>query len=150
MPAMIILAAIGLLGAGYVLAWDRVERIWKKTGGPQSVAALEKKIADGDKSAGTWMAYGEALGKAKEYGRGAAAYKEVIKLEPMRKDAKFQCAVCLANAGRSDELHEFLKDLVVNEPKLAMQVLDRPDVQKYVGEERFAGLKEEARNQAMD
>ena len=150
MPAMMILAAIALLGAGYVLAWDRVERIWKKTGGPQSVAELEKKIANGDKSPATWMAYGEALGKAKEYGRAAGAYKEVIKIEPLRKDAKFQCALCLANASRADELHDFLKDMVVNEPKLAMEVLDRPEVQKYVAEERFAGLKAEAKNQAMD
>ena len=150
MPAAIILAVIGVLGVGYVLAWDRVERIWKKSPGEQSVSALEKKIADGDKSAGTWMAYGEALAKAKDYARAAVAYKEVIRLEPVRKDAKFQCAVCLAQAGKADELHDYMKELVVAEPKLAMEILDRPEAQKFVSEERFAQLKVEARNQAMD
>ena len=149
MPAVIILAVIGVLGAGYVLAWDKVERIWKKSPVEQSVEALEKKIAAGDQSAATWLAYAEAL-KAKDPGRAATAYQQVIKLEPGHKEAKFQCALCLANAARANELHDFLKELVYAEPKLAMMILDRPEAQKYVSEERFALLKTEARNQAMD
>ena len=148
-PALIVLAVMAVLGVGYVLAWDKVERLWKKSPGEQSIQALEKKIADGDKSAATWLAYAEAL-KPKDPARAATAYKEVIKLEPAKNQARFQCALCLANAGNSNELYDFLTDLVLAEPKLSMQILDRPETQKYMGEERFTALKTEAKNQAMD
>jgi cytochrome c-type biogenesis protein CcmH/NrfG len=154
-PALIVLVVMALLGVGYVLAWDRVERLWKKSPGEQSIQALEKRMADGDKSAGTWSAYAEALAKAKEHARAANAYKELIKLEPGKKEAKFQCAVCLANAAQGenrylDELYNFLNELLLAEPKLTMEILDRPETQKFMGEDRFVALKTEAKNQAMD
>ena len=149
-PALVVLAVMALLGVGYVFAWDKVERLWKKSPGEQSVEVLEKRIADGDKSAATWLAYAEALAKAKEYKRAATAYKEVIKLEPAKTQAKFQCALCLANAGEKDGLHEYLKDLVLAEPKLTMEILDRPETQKFMTDDRLVALKEEAKNQAMD
>jgi hypothetical protein len=152
---LIVLAVMAVLGVGYVLAWDKVERLWKKTPGDQSIEALEKKITEGDRSAGTWMAYADALAKGKKFGDAAPKYKEVIKLEPGNKEAKFQCALCLARAGEAekrfvDELYNFVTDLVLVEPKLAMEILDRPETQKYMGEDRFVALKTEAKNQAMD
>ena len=149
-PALIVLAVTALLGTGYVLAWDRVERLWTKSGGAEGVEALEKRIADGDKSAATWLAYAEALAGAKDHARAAGAYREVIRLDPGRREAKFQCALCLAHAGRGDELHGFLKEMILAEPKLVMEVMERPEAQRFLAEGRFADLKEEARNQAMD
>jgi tetratricopeptide (TPR) repeat protein len=148
-PALIVVLVTAALGVGYVLAWDKVERLWKKAG-DQDIASLEQKIEGGDKSAGTWLAYAEALVKAKEYGRAAAAYGEVIKADRGKKEAKFQRAICLALAGRGDELYDFLKEMVLIEPKLTMEILDRPETQKFGGEARFTALKNEARDQAMD
>jgi hypothetical protein len=148
-PALIVLLVTVGLGVGYVLAWDKVERFWRGAG-DRDIASLEKKIEGGDKSAATWLAYAEALARAKEYARAATAYGQVIKVEPGRKEAKFQRAICLALATRGDELYEFLKEIVLTEPKLTMEILDRPETQKFGGEARFAMLKNEARDQAMD
>jgi cytochrome c-type biogenesis protein CcmH/NrfG len=153
-PALLIVLVALSLGALYVTAWGRVEALWKKQPGEQSVEALEKRIADeqakGSVSAATWFAYGNALADAKQWSKAATAYKEVLAIEPARKDAKFQCALALAQAGQADEFYSFQKELVYGEAKLAVELFERPEAQKYLAEDRFAALAREAKNQALD
>lgn len=153
-PALLIVLVALSLGALYVTAWGRVEALWKKQPGEQSVEALEKRIADeqkaGSVSSATWFAYGNALGEAKRWPDAAKAYQEVLALEPARRDAKFQCALALAQAGQADEFYKFQKDLVYGEAKLAIELFERPETQKYLADERFSALAKEAKNQAMD
>ena len=165
-PALIILAVAALLGGFYVTAWGRIEKLWKKTG-DQTVESLEKRIAAEGKtpagvSAATWRAYAEALADAKRFAAAAAAYKEVIALQPGQRDPKFQRGLALAQAGKqpganpdearaaADEFYSFQKELVYGEAKIAVDLFDRPEGQKYLAEERFVSLAKEAKNQAMD
>ncbi len=149
-PALIVLLVSAILGVVYVAAWGRIEQYFNRNGGGQTIAALEKKIAAGDKTIETWNAYGDALLDAGQHSQAADAFKQVLAIAPYKRDVKFQFAVSLGSAGRSDELFNFLKDQVYSEPKLAQDLFDRPVIQKYVNEDRFANLLKEARNQAMD
>ena len=156
-PALLILLVAATLGVAYVAAWGKIERYLKKQPGDHSIEALEKKIAaeqgpdgTGKASAATWRAYAEALAEARQHARAAAAFKEVLALEPYHRDAKFQCGLALALAGQADEFYNFQKELVYGEAKLAVDLFERPEAQKYLSEERFSSLAKEAKNQAMD
>lgn len=153
-PALIVLLVATVLGVVYVSAWGKIEQLWKKQPGGQSVEALETKIAEQRKAGGvtaaTWHAYADALVEAKQYSKAAAAFKELLLIEPFQRDAKFQCGLSLALAGDSDAFYNFQKDLVYGEAKLAVELFDRPETQKYRSEKRFADLVNEAKNQAMD
>ncbi|HEY7115152.1 MAG TPA: hypothetical protein VH475_01120 [Tepidisphaeraceae bacterium] len=153
-PALLILLVAATLGVAYVAAWGKVEQYWLKRGGDHSIEALEKRIAEegkkGSVSAATWRAYGDALANAKQFAKAAAAYKEVLAIEPYQRDVKFQCGMALIQSGSGDDFYNFQKDLVYSEAKLAVELFERPEAQKFLAEERFASLAKEAKNQAMD
>jgi tetratricopeptide (TPR) repeat protein len=153
-PAMIVLLATLALGVFYVTAWGRIERLWKKQPGDQSLVALEKRIEEERKGSGvkveTWRGYGAALSEAKRFKDAAKAFQEVLAIDPQQRDAKFQCGLALAQAGAADEFYSFQKDLVYSEAKLAVELFERPETQGYLAQERFANLAKEAKNQAMD
>jgi len=153
-PAMIVLLVTLALGTFYVTAWGRIERLWKKQPGDQSLVALEKRIEEERKGPGvkveTWRAYGAALSDAKQYAKAATAFQEALALDPAQRDAKFQCGLALAQAGLAYQFYNFQKDLVYSEAKLAVELFERPETQHYMSEERFANLAKEAKNQAMD
>jgi tetratricopeptide (TPR) repeat protein len=153
-PALIVvLLALGV-GVFYVKAWGKIERLWTKQPGEQSVEALEKRVAQESKtgkvSVATWTAYANALSDAKQYTKAAAAYREVLAIDPTQRGAKFQVGLALAQAGAADEFYYYQKDLVYGEPKLAVELFDRPEAQKYMSEDRFVALSKEAKSQAMD
>jgi hypothetical protein len=150
LPALVILLVSTVLGVAYAFGWDHVERWFKKTPAALSIDALEKKIADGDKSAATWLAYANALSDAKQYSRAADAYKQVLAQEPFKREARFQYGIMLAQADRADDFYDFQKDLVYSEAKLSVELFERPETQKFLADERFKLLSAEAKNQAMD
>jgi hypothetical protein len=153
-PALIVLLVATTLGVVYVSAWGKIEKLWKKQPAGQSIEAMEIKIAELSKAGGvpaaTWRAYGDALVEAKQYAKAAAAYKELLEIEPYQRDVKFQRGLALALAGASDDFYTFQKDLVYSEAKLAVELFERPETQHYRQEPRFAALVNEAKNQAMD
>jgi tetratricopeptide (TPR) repeat protein len=153
-PASLIVLGALALGVLYVVAWGRVEQLWKHQPGERSVEALEKRLAEEQKtgraSAATWRAYGDALVEAKRWSDAATAFKEVLAIEPANRNAKFQCGLALAQSGQADEFYKFQKELVYGEAKLAVELFERPEAQRYLAEERFSALSKEAKNQAMD
>src|SRR4051812_44909904 len=153
-PALIVLLVTLAMGALYVTAWGKIERLWKKQPGDQSVVALEKRIEEERKGAGvkveTWRAYGAALAVDKRFKDAATAFREVLAIDPGQRDAKFQCGLALAQAGAADDFYSFQKDLVYSEAKLAVELFERPETQGDLAQERFANLAKEAKNQAMD
>ena len=153
-PALIVVVVALTLGVIYVSAWGRIERLWKKQPADQSIEALKQRIDEGLKKGNvpiaTWQAYGEALADAKQYTAAAAAFQEVLAQDPAKREAKFGCGLALAQANKPDEFYAFLKDMVFGEPKLAVELFERPEAQKFMGEARFAALSKEAKNQAMD
>ena len=153
LPALIVFVVAATLGALYLVAWGQVEKYWKG-GGNQTLDALRKQVeAEGKAgavSAATWRAYADALVNAKQFAAASDAYKEVIAIEPGKRDPKFQCGLALAQAGTSGPFYDFLKELVYSDAKVAEELLGRPEAQPYLKDERFTSLAKEAKNQAMD
>jgi tetratricopeptide (TPR) repeat protein len=153
-PALIVVLLALSVGVFYVQAWGKIERLWTKQPAEQSVEALEKRVAQESKggkvSIATWTAYASALSDARQYAKAAAAYREVLAIDPTQRGAKFQVGLALAQAGAADEFYNYQKDLVYGEPKLAVELFDRPEAQKYMSENRFVALSKEAKSQAMD
>ncbi|MDB5322300.1 MAG: hypothetical protein JWN40_3931 [Phycisphaerales bacterium] len=151
---MIVLLVTLTLGVFYVTAWGKIERLWKKQAGDQSLAALENRVSQerkvGAVKVETLRAYGAALSAEKRFKDAATAFGEVLAMDPGQRDAKFQCGLALAQAGESDAFYNFQKDLVYSEAKLAVELFERPETQGYLAQERFANLSKEAKNQAMD
>jgi hypothetical protein len=151
MPALIVLLVSAVIGGAYVVTVNALDR---NKGGMNNLVALEKQIAaeraQGGVTAKTWRAYADALVDAREFAKAALAFQEVLQLEPRNQDAKFQRGLALAQAGAGDALYQFQKDLVYSEPKLAVSIFERSEVQRFLTEERFSSLAKEAKHQAMD
>ena len=153
LPALIVFVVAAALGGLYLVAWGQVEKYWKR-GGNQTLDALRTQVEAegraGTVSPETWLAYADALVAAKQFAPASDAYKEVIALQPGKRDPKFQCGLALAQAGASGPFYDFLKELVYSDAKVAEDLFSRPEAQPYLKDERFASLAKEAKNQAMD
>jgi cytochrome c-type biogenesis protein CcmH/NrfG len=154
-PAVIVLAVAAVVAAVFLVAWGRVEAYYKQKSGGHTIEAMEQRIAE-EKKAGrpvtpqTWLAYGQLLMDDKKYDQAASAFKEVLEVQPFNREAKFQRGLALAQSGQADAFYQFQKDLVYSEAKLAVELFERVETQRYQGDERFSALAKEAKNQAMD
>jgi tetratricopeptide (TPR) repeat protein len=112
---------------------------------------LEQQIATGTARPETWSAYGHALFAADQYDRAALAFEHVIESQPSNREARVQAGLSLAAAGDADRLLAFLRDQLYFEPKLAVELLDRAEMQRFLTDDpRFSTLQKDARAQAMD
>jgi len=153
-PALIILVTAFAIGTVYVVASAQIQKHRKQTG-DHTLEALARRITEEGKrpagvSADAWRAYADALMNAKQFDQAAKAYKEVIALKPDDRKSKFQCGLALAQANAADDFYNYQKELVYGEAKLAVDLFDAPEAQKYLKDDRFASLAKEAKNQAMD
>ncbi len=139
-----VLLLIASIGAVYF------HRHGRANGTGEGLEALELVIHKGKADKEIWLRYAEALSTGGKFDRSAQAYKKVLELEPFHRQAKFGCALALAQAKNTDELYQFVKDLVFAEPKLAMDLLDRPELMSFMSDKRFPALQREAKAQAMD
>lgn len=148
LPALVILVAGVALGALYLKTWGR------QTAEPEARRKLEAlisgQIPGHVATAKDWLAYGDILAREKEYGPAAEAYAKVLEKENYNRDARQGRAVCLAQAGNEEECFNFMKTLVFSEPKLAVDLFERRELQRYTSIDRFAALYKDAKAQAMD
>lgn len=154
-PALMVLVITALLGLVYVLAWGEVDRFLKhQNGGAASLESLEKKIAEDSKkgtvAANVWFAYGEMLAQAGRHGDAANAFRQAMTVDPSMRQARFQCGLMLAMANRAEEFYNYQKELVYSEAKLAVELFERPEAQKFLGDEKFMALAKEAKSQSVD
>lgn len=145
LPSLFVLLIVVGAGALYLHRYGRANG----TGG-QGLEALEKIIQKGKADKETWLSYAEALSAAGKFDRAAQAFKKVLEIEPSHRQAKVGCALSLAQAAKADDLYAYVKDLVFSEPKLAMDLLERPELSTYMSDARFEALQKEAKAQAMD
>ena len=74
----------------------------------------------------------------------------MLENDPYNRQARLQCASCLASAGNSDAFYAFLRSTLLVDPKLTLNILGRPEVGGYLGEERFVVLQKDAVAQSLD
>jgi hypothetical protein len=145
-PAAAILLATVVAGVVYVHSTGAAS---SPADGP-ALAELEVAIANPDAPLETWLTYAQRLQQAGRFAHAAAAYQRVLETDPFCRVANFQCAVVLAKAGDPDAFYSFMANLLLSEPRLALEIFGRPEIQRYMGEERFQSLLAQARVQSMD
>jgi len=118
--------------------------------GGDSLAQLERRIAEGEADAATWSRYAQALEEAGRYGHAAAAFARVLEREPYQRDLHRRRVMALARHGDADRLYAVLDELVLADAPAALGVLESSELAAYLEQERFTDLLVAARIQAMD
>ena len=145
-PALAVLGAACVAAAAYLANGETGPR----DGSKPTLAQLELSIADPDASNETWLLYAQCLQRERRFAHAAMAYTHVLEKDPYRRTANLQCGIALALAGDADRFHEFVSNLVLLEPRLALDVLGRPEAQTYLSAERFQTQLKRAQVQSMD
>lgn len=144
-PAALVLLAMLGIAAALLLA-----RIGPARDTDDSLDDLEIKIAQPDATPETWLAYAQRLQEVRRYVQAAAAYRHLLLIDPYDRQAKVQCATCLALAGNADEYLGFMREVVLTAPKLAVDLLSRSESQRYSADPRYAKIADDAKAQSMD
>ena len=145
-PAAVVLLLTFLVAAGYV--WN--SRAADRVGHGPTLAQLEQAIANPEASTETWLLYAQRLQQEQRFDHAALAYQRVIETDPDSRTANLQCAAALAQLGDADRLHGFLSHLTQLDPRLALDVFGRPELQRYLKQAPFQSLLNQARIQSLD
>ena len=135
-----------LTAAGYV--WNT--RAADRGGHGSTLAQLEQAIANPDASTETWLLYAQHLQQKQRFDHAVMAYQRVLETDPNSRTANLQCAAALAQLGDADRLYGFLTHLTQLDPRLALDVFGRPELQRYLKHDRFKFLLNHARIQSLD
>lgn len=145
-PAIVIVLLT--LVAAAMLIFD--QSLLAGTGDDQELVQLQRAIADSNANADTWFRYAKKLQSMNRHQHAATAYIKVLEVEPTNRLARFNAAICLAKAQQVDEFFDFMKQMVLSDPKLAADLFERPEPQVFMTQARFQALAKEAQVQAMD
>jgi tetratricopeptide (TPR) repeat protein len=145
-PAIVILAA-SLLAAGAYVRGTRAEADHENS---SSLRELEVAIANPDAGLETWLLYAQRLQEDRRFAHAAMAYQRVLESDPYSRTANLQCALAYALAGDAAGLHAFVTHLLLIDPRLAVDILTRPETQPFQTAESFQRLLTQARAQALD
>jgi tetratricopeptide (TPR) repeat protein len=145
-PVIIALFASLTLAAGGLAAAGQ----FRSARGPASLEDLERAIASGSADAATWNAYGDALRTHKRYAHAAAAYQRAIDMDPDRPLTRFNEALALAQSNAPEKFFPFFTQLTINDPKQAVDLLDRPELVSMHNDPRWLPAATSARAQAAD
>jgi len=127
-------------------------------GGP-TLEQLELMIANPDAPAETWRRYAQRLEAVGRPAHAASAYQRYLDADPYDRETRLRCALALADAADDagppdpagqDKLLAFMQDMVLMDPKLAVDVFDRPELKLFLGDPRFQEVKTAAVIQSMD
>lgn len=114
-----------------------------------TLTALEQAIANPDASTDVWLQYGQQLEKEKQFEQAAAAFQHVLETDPYSRTANLHCAAVLAQLD-ADRLAPFLARMIELDPRLALDVFGRPEIQPHLRHARFQTLLNQARIQSLD
>lgn len=100
--------------------------------------------------AAQWLTFAADLERKGEWREAAEAYAEVLKQDAYNDEARFRGLLAWAQAGDTNSLLECYEQAVLCNAKLAVRVIDRPEVRRYLSAPGFHQLAQEARSQSMD
>ena len=150
-----ILLATGILCITFLIAlWlhgrqNRPEPAPVATAPDPDLRKLEAAIAQPKTKPTDWLAYGQSLQNLKRFREAAWAYQQVLKesMQPENRKARLQVGICLAIAGLDaagvptamgkEEFAAFLWTTAKLDPRLTVEILDRPEGQPYRSDKVF-------------
>lgn len=145
-PALVVLLLAVLLGGAYL--W--VSGAESRAAPGSSLTELEQAIASPDASTDTWLRYAQCLENDRRFDHAAAAFQRVLETDPYCRIANLHYAAALARAGDADRLLTFLTKLTQLDPRLALDVFARPELQPFLKQARFDQAHKQAVVQSMD
>ena len=125
LPAILTLLIV--LAPGGVILLARQGRV---SGDESRFAALQAAVAQPDVKPATWLLYAQTLQSLKKFPDAAWAYQQLLNVDPSNRPASLQAAICLAQSGRHEDFYGFVKATILSDPKLAVEILDRPESQR--------------------
>jgi hypothetical protein len=118
-----------------------------------SLAELEKHVV-GSKDARVWLAYGDRLREQGQFDRAAQTYQKAVELQGDLMEARLGQGLTLGQAaggkGKADEFFAYVGRLSGMYPKVAVQLLERPELRPLHADERWEPAVAAAKAQAVD
>lgn len=118
-----------------------------------SIDQLERAISSGHGDVTTWAAYGAALQEQKRFDHAAQAYQRALDLQPdpgVVQKIRFNAGLSLGQAADPDKFFDFFSHLTTTDPKLAVDLLERPELAPMRKDARWGPAANAARAQAAD
>ena len=147
LPAIVTLLLILGPGAIFFLCSRQSDASYADS---SQLAKLQTAISAKDPKPSDWLAYAQTLQNLKRYGDASWAFAELLKLEPGNRQARLQGAVCVALTKNSGDFATIVEQTIKADPRLAVDLLRRPEAQPYLASEKFQELQRTAQAQAMD
>jgi hypothetical protein len=139
-PAVAVLVAVIFASVLYV----RNSHVVATANAGTDLSELERAITE------TWLLYAQRLQDAKRLDHAALAYQRVLADDPYNRMANLQCATLLAATGNADKFYSFMNNLLLVEPRMALDIFGRPEARPFLAEARFQNLQSQAQSQSMD
>jgi tetratricopeptide (TPR) repeat protein len=146
MPAFIALVASSAIGFGALAATGQFRSTNLDSA---TLADLEKRIVDCQDGA-IWIVYGDKLQASARYPDAVKAYEKALGLQPNSVEARIKIAIALGQEKNSDNFFGYFSRLSSSYPKLAVDLLERPELTSLKSDPRWEPAAAAARAQAVD
>ena len=150
LPTIVVMTAAALLGVGLLTATGQFRR---PTASTATLEQLESQLVSrGNASVdpALWCAYGDKLRGAGRFGAAARAYERALELQPDNAAARLYAGVALAQSDNADAFFGYLNRLTATSPKLALDLLARPELAPLHADSRWSPAMIAAQAQAAD
>lgn len=144
-PAIAAIVITALAGLGLFAATGQ----FRKTDfAHASLHDLEKQIV-GSKDGRLWQAYGDKLGELGRHESAAKAYLRALDFQPDLADARLKAGLALGQSD-PDAFFDYAGRLSMNYPKLAVDLMERPELRPLHADPRWEPAEAGAKAQAVD
>jgi tetratricopeptide (TPR) repeat protein len=144
-PALVAMGVTALLGLGLFAATGQ----FRKTDlSHATLEELEKKIV-GSTDGRIWVAYGDKLREKDRFENAAKAYQRALELQPDLADARLKQGLTLGQYSK-DAFFDYVGRLVISYPKLAVNLMARPELSALHADPRWEPAAAAAMAQAVD
>jgi len=145
-PALAALLVSSVLGLGVLAATGQFRTTSLEK---MSLEDLEKRIVD-CKDGAVWCAYGDKLQGAGRFVDAVEAYEKALKVQPDSVDARISLAIALGQGKDADRFFAYFSRLSSSYPKIAVDLLERPQLAGMKDDPRWEAAAWAARAQAVD
>ena len=144
-PAIAAIILTALAGLGLLAATGQFH---KTDLAHASLEELEKQALSSTDGR-VWLAYGDKLCERDQFASSAKAYQRALELQPDLTDARLKQGLSLGQYN-ADAFFDYVARLSMSYPKVAVDLLDRPELRALHADARWEPAVSGAQAQAVD